>query len=359
MRHDGDARGTCGCRSAGLDITSRRDYSDAMPFVKLDCGMLDSTLWFERDAREVFITALLMAEPFEVITPAAQIEVRSLDLTGWLVPPEWYGIVPAAGIGIIARAQVDRELGLRALEQLGSPEVGSRSKEFDGRRLVRINGGYIVLNYFKYRDRDYTTAERSRRYRERKAEKSRRDVTESHRDITQAEAEYIQDQDPSRQVRAQGTGEAVESSVCPLKAKIDSSTELQVLGQFVGARERKAALALNYSPEFKRFWQAYPKKTGKGAAAKIFISACLPQIEAALEWQTQQPEWTRDAGKFIPHPATWLNQRRWEDEPFHPLAAQPPPARHDWMSECNRLHDFACGNESAHRVVMLRKAEAS
>src|SRR3990167_930952 len=37
-----------------------------MPFVKLDCGILDSTLWFDRDARDVFLTALLMAVPYEV-----------------------------------------------------------------------------------------------------------------------------------------------------------------------------------------------------------------------------------------------------------------------------------------------------
>jgi hypothetical protein len=27
-------------------------------------------------------------------------------------------------------------------------------------------------------------------------------------------------------------------------------------------------------------------------------------------------EWTKDGGQFIPHPATWLNQKRWEDEPM-------------------------------------------
>ena len=49
-----------------------------MPFVKLDCGMLDSTLWFEREAREVFITALLMAEPIELTSDTPQIAVRAL-----------------------------------------------------------------------------------------------------------------------------------------------------------------------------------------------------------------------------------------------------------------------------------------
>ena len=145
-----------------------------MPFVKLDCGILNSTLWFEREAREVFITALLMAEPYELTEPAPQIEVNSLTLTGWSVPPGWYGFVPAAGVGIIHRAGVSEDVGRAALVTLGSPEVSSRSPEYDGRRLVRVDGGYIVLNYIKYRERDATTADRSRRWRERQKEKASR-----------------------------------------------------------------------------------------------------------------------------------------------------------------------------------------
>ena len=158
-----------------------------MPFVKLDCGILNSTLWFEREAREVFITALLMAEPFETQDPIPQIAIGSLEFTGWSVPPGWYGFVPAASVGIIHRAKVEEAAGFEALKRLGDPEDGSRSKDFEGRRLVRVDGGFIVLNFMKYRDRDYTAAERSRRYRLRVA--SRRDDTASHRNITQAEVE--------------------------------------------------------------------------------------------------------------------------------------------------------------------------
>lgn len=158
-----------------------------MPFVKLDCGILDSTTWIDRPAREIFITALLMAEPGEAMTPCPQYHVRTGEPTGWAAPAGWYGFVWAAGSGIIRRAGIDAEEGLAALERLGAPEPDSRSQEHEGRRLIRIDGGYVVLNFFKYRDRDYTTAKRSARYRERL--KSRRDVTVSHRDITQAEAD--------------------------------------------------------------------------------------------------------------------------------------------------------------------------
>lgn len=139
-----------------------------MAFVKLDTGILNSSLWWERSIREVFITALLMAEPVELLEPAEQLTVRTMEPTGYMIPPGWYGLVSAAGVGIIGRALVETEPGLAALEALGSADTQSRSKDFEGRRLVRINHGYLVLNFIKYREKDHTTAERSRRYRQKK-----------------------------------------------------------------------------------------------------------------------------------------------------------------------------------------------
>ena len=68
---------------------------------------------------------------------------------------------------------------------------------------------------------------------------------------------------------------------------------------------------------FDAFWSAYPKKVGKGAAEKSFSklsTALLPQMLSAIDAQKQSDQWKKDGGQFIPNPATWLNQRRWEDE---------------------------------------------
>jgi hypothetical protein len=163
-------------------------------FVKVDCGIVNSSLWIERDQRSLFLTALFMAEPFQLKRRTAQLHVRSLDPTGWMVPPGWYGIIHAAGSGIIRRDGCDEEVGYHALEALGAADPESRSHEYEGRRLVRIDGGYLVLNYFLYRDRDYTSAARAKRYRDKKKRErssddaSRRDDTASHRNVTQAEA---------------------------------------------------------------------------------------------------------------------------------------------------------------------------
>jgi hypothetical protein len=139
-----------------------------MAFVKLDTKSLDSTLWIERDLREIFITALLMAEPREFREPIRQIEVGRLEFTDFEAPPGWYGFVPAASLGIINRAGVEREAGISALQKLGDPEIESRSTDFGGRRMIRTDGGFVILNFMKYRDKDHTAAQRQRRLRERK-----------------------------------------------------------------------------------------------------------------------------------------------------------------------------------------------
>jgi hypothetical protein len=139
-------------------------------FVKLDCGILDSTIWFDPDARILFITAMLMAAPYELLEPEPGIAIRTLDKTGFVVPAGWYGHVKASGIGIISRSKspMTDEQGLAALERLASPEPVSGSTAFEGRRMIRVNGGYLILNFSHYREKDHTSAERSKRYREKK-----------------------------------------------------------------------------------------------------------------------------------------------------------------------------------------------
>lgn len=70
------------------------------------------------------------------------------------------------------------------------------------------------------------------------------------------------------------------------------------------------------SASFETFWQAYPKKTGKGQAWTAWqekgpdLQECL----RALEWQAQLPQWVQENGRFIPNPAKWLKDERWMDE---------------------------------------------
>jgi len=75
-----------------------------------------------------------------------------------------------------------------------------------------------------------------------------------------------------------------------------------------------------YTEEFEEFWKLYPKKSGKGAAFKAWQrikpdSDLRGRIKAAVEQQKKSEQWQRDNGAYIPNPATWLNQARWDDEP--------------------------------------------
>lgn len=84
-------------------------------------------------------------------------------------------------------------------------------------------------------------------------------------------------------------------------------------------REENKATPIVPTEAFAAFWSSYPKKTGKGAAEKAWLKVnpdliTLTAITQALESAKSSIEWRRDAGKYIPNPATWLNQKRWEDQ---------------------------------------------
>jgi hypothetical protein len=109
--------------------------------------------------------------------------------------------------------------------------------------------------------------------------------------------------------------------------------------------ESERADALDHSPLqdrlFERFWNAYPRKTGKGAARKVWSrlkpgTELVDRMLVSVAAQKRSAQWLEGNGKFIPHPATWLNQERWEDEP-EPGPGQGPvdltPGRNGYSSE--------------------------
>lgn len=71
---------------------------------------------------------------------------------------------------------------------------------------------------------------------------------------------------------------------------------------------------------FDRFWAAYPRRVARVKAEAVWDRlrpgpALESRILAAVARQSKCDQWVKDGGQFIPHPTTWLNQRRWEDEP--------------------------------------------
>lgn len=70
---------------------------------------------------------------------------------------------------------------------------------------------------------------------------------------------------------------------------------------------------------FSEFWSAYPRKTARPEAEKAWNKlspdeGLRGQIMSAVAVQSKSDQWRKDDGKFIPHPSTWLNQKRWLDQ---------------------------------------------
>lgn len=82
-----------------------------------------------------------------------------------------------------------------------------------------------------------------------------------------------------------------------------------------------SATAPDTNRRFDKFWGVYPRKEGKQAARKAFDrlevdDGMLEVMVAAIVRQKQSDQWSDP--RYIPHPATWLNGRRWEDETTGP-----------------------------------------
>lgn len=140
-----------------------------MGFTKLDQGILQSSI---------------MAEPPEVF----KVFVAILASTG----PD--GIARVSSTFLAAACFFPLDAVDKALLILESPDPRSRSLNDDGRRIRRVDGGYFVINYEKYRsfcpqpgDPESPGAIRTRRWREKKDQ----DVTvtsQNHRDVSSASA---------------------------------------------------------------------------------------------------------------------------------------------------------------------------
>ena len=70
-----------------------------------------------------------------------------------------------------------------------------------------------------------------------------------------------------------------------------------------------------HAREFDQFWDLYPRKVGKGAARKAWLKALAKTDPTTILDSLKGQHWPADV-QFLPHPATWLNQERWTDEPF-------------------------------------------
>lgn len=83
---------------------------------------------------------------------------------------------------------------------------------------------------------------------------------------------------------------------------------------------------------FEQFWSAYPRKQNKERARRAWKKlrpdmALCQAMSDALERDKRSEQWRKNNGEFIPHPSSWLNGRRWEDEGPPGTEDRPGPLR--------------------------------
>jgi len=230
-------------------------------YCKLFHSILTSSIWSEDDkTRIMWVTLLAMS-----------------DKDGYVC-----GTIP--GAAAMARMSVDD--AERAIERLCKEDKYSRTTDHDGRRIEPVEGGWLILNFTKYRDlgtaevRRTKNAERQARHRERK----KLGVTENNASVTQSNAEV--------------TLSHIPYTISPISETPEGGCKGETAGQ-----------------AFERFWNAYGYKVKKGTARKSFAVALkkttLEVMLAAIEAQRKTASW-KDG--FQPHPSTWLNSEGWDND---------------------------------------------
>lgn len=223
--------------------------SGVAKYAKLSCGIVESSLW-ELPSDACKLWMTVLA-------------LKNLD-----------GVLE----GNIHRLRRASRLPLEVVEQylkvFESPDPESTTTDYEGRRLLPVPGGWRVVNADKYQELGWS--EDKKRYeRERKQQ-----YRDSKKDGVAGKSDPV--------AGGNGAGKPEEENG----------------GDEVGEA-------------FELFWAAYPKKKARIDARKAFeTNDCvkvMSKIMESLKAFVVSPDWTKDGGQYIPYPATWIRDHRWED----------------------------------------------
>jgi hypothetical protein len=107
--------------------------------------------------------------------------------------------------------------------------------------------------------------------------------------------------------------------------------------------------------EFTRFWELYPRRVGRKKALSAYRAArkAVSVEEIAQGLVAQLPDLRRREVSYVPHPATWLNQGRWADDPRS--SAQASGRRNyeaEWAEARAAGHDIQASSDPTVQLVM-------
>ncbi len=127
------------------------------------------------------------------------------------------------------------------------------------------------------------------------------------------------------------TGEPLTENTDTYKRNIeDNKTPIAPLAEKAPKR-RRGPVPDEYPHDFEEFWKVYPRREGKGNALVAWQRLTLAQKRKAyLALKSQMRDLLAklndQRGNYCPHPATWINQGRFDDDP---ATRGSPPAKGD------------------------------
>lgn len=166
---------------------------------------------------------------------------------------------------------------------------------------------YVLGEYFELTGSVYTHD-----YCDEQIEKYKQAITAKSR-AGAASAKAKKDRSDSRKKQRETRVQHVNntSSTCVANQKPETSNQEQVTNKYKKNDQTPVG--------FDLFWSEYPKKAAKKDALKAFAKlnpdeALLGKIINHLSQRRLSHDWIKDGGAYIPHPATFLNGQRWEDQ---------------------------------------------
>lgn len=124
----------------------------------------------------------------------------------------------------------------------------------------------------------------------------------------------------------------------PSTKEINTGKKYTPISPSGGEADAQKKTDVDLAAMFDRFWALYPRKTNKQAARRAWMKLrpdlllCM-DMSQALKAQIRSESWQRDGGRYIPHPSTWINGRRWEDEMPAATAARGAPQTPERMED--------------------------
>jgi hypothetical protein len=192
-----------------------------------------------------------------------------------------------AGLGPVARVTLTQ--AKKAIAILSEPDPYSRSKEYEGRRIVPIEGGWHIVNHDKYREKAQELG-RKAYMRDYMSKYRKQNVNKRKQPLAYSDAYSDADSNSNKHKRAHKRKRVTQRACDLVTQEFDDE-----------------------------FWPNVPVKIGKGKARQAYIKArdavSKEVILAGLPGFQAYEDGRKKQSDYRPlHPATWLNQERWTDE---------------------------------------------